>query len=450
MNLNDFLIKSSRKDPQNGVYKINDKIFRAISDRTLDLLKDKKAIANNFPLIKGKYEFEFKPILFEIEYIPFIVYPYELPFNLFKDYALFYLDLLESLLSGDFSLSDASPFNICYIGNKKFLHFDLGSLENHDQTKGWKGYRQFLSEFYFPLLFLSEQNGIYYTDLVKLQFDKQWIYHYKFKFRNFLNLGFVIHYSFYKSSRVKSLHKKENRSILKINLIKNNLVLLREHIKSLSLKKIKTKWDNYYPETVIHQEYVDSKEQTLRIFLKKIINSDEVKFIVDWGANDGKFSEIILNELNKSTVISVESDYNAINQLYLKSKDKRIIPVYADILNLTAAKGFEGERESLKDRLKKVSDFQVCLGLIHHLIHQENLSFSHIINFLAGCAKSKSYLLIEFINEYDPRHQLIKNPNYPYLLNRDSFIKALNEQYEILDSKAVLDTRELFFCIKRS
>lgn len=449
MNLNDFLIKSSRKDPENGVYLIEDKIVRSIPQNHIDLIQSSEALEKKFPKIIKQYPNDFNTNLSEVENIPFIIYPYELPFNLFKEYAIFYLKLLQSLLKRGYSLTDASPFNITYLGGNRLLNFDLGSLESFQEKSGWKGYKQFLSEFYFPLLYLREKRGIYPSDLIKLQFDEQWIHQYQFKTRNFLNLGFNIHYSFYKRSSIKRLNQKEHKSIIKSNQVEKNLILLQEHIKTFSLPKVKTKWDDYYSETVIKEGYVESKERIFKGLVSSIKNKAEIKFIVDWGANDGRFSELILQELNQSTLISIESDYNAINQLYNKNKDKKIIPVYADVLNLSPSLGFDGERESLKDRLKRVSDFQLCLGLIHHLIHQENLSFEHLINFFSNASKSKSYLLLEFIHAEDPRHQLISNPNYPYSLERGYFVDSLNKCYEILDSKSVTKTRELFLCIKR-
>lgn len=449
MNLNDFLIKSSRKDPKNGVYFIDDKIVRFIPQNHIDLIQSSENLKSKFPKIIKPYPNEFDISLSEIENIPFIIYPYELPFNLFKDYAIFYLKLIKNLLRNGYSLTDSSPFNITYTGKNEFIHLDLGSLERYQEQSGWKGYRQFLSEFYFPILYLKENKGIYPSDLVKLQFDKQWIHQYQFKTKNFLNLGFNIHYGFYKRSSIKRLNQEERNSILKSHQVEKNLILLQEHIKSFSLPKVKTKWDDYYSETVIKEGYVETKEKIFKELVCSIKNKSEIKFIVDWGANDGRFSELILQELNQSTVISIESDYNAINQLYNKNKDKKTIPVYADVLNLSPSLGFDGERESLKDRLKRVSDFQLCLGLIHHLIHQENLSFEHLINFFSSASKSKSYLLIEFIHAEDPRHQLISNPSYPYSLARDAFMDSLNKRYEILDSKMVIQTRELFLCIKR-
>ncbi len=451
MNLENCKIKSSRKDPENPVYELDGKIFRKIEEQFLSILKndDLKKFFPSTQLSDFNIASNDHSKYYEVEKIPFIIYPYELPFSLFKDLALNYLTILNKLLDHKYSLKDATPFNLSYLGAKNFKHFDLGSVENFDIDYGWRGYRQFLNEFYFPLVYLSQTKAIYSTDLIKLQFDKQWIFQFQFKLKNFFNPGFNIHYVFFKQSRIKNLDISNNKKQLKIKIsqVKNNLLLLQEHIKQLNIPVNKTKWDNYYSKTILQNDYVEKKIEVVKKQLKLI--KPEINFATDWGANDGKFSKTITEFFNEATVISIESDYNAINNLYLNNKSEKIIPVYTDILNLSPNLGFDGERIALKSRLNGIVDLQLCLGLIHHLIHQENLSYDLLIKFFSECAKSKSFLIIEFIEENDPRHQLVKNPNFPYSLSRDYFIKSLENHYEILDQTQIIDTRELFLCIKR-
>lgn len=447
MSLNNLRVKSSRRDPEYSVYEINNKIVRRVPTAGINILEQNELGA--FPNIK-KYELDGEEELFEVDRLPFIVYPYELPFSLFKDSSLFYIHLLETLLAKGVSLKDATPFNIAYLGKKHFKHFDLGSLESYQPNEGWTGYRQFLAEFYFPLLYLSKAKNIYISDLIKLFFDKQWIFKHKFNWRNYLNLGFSIHYVFYKKSAIKKLSDKPKDKSRNINvqLVKNNLNLLKNHISSFSLPKEKTKWDDYYLQTILKEGYVDKKVALVAELLQKV--KTEVTYATDWGANDGKFSQLFLQYFKTAVVISIESDYNAVDQLYRKCKNENIIPVYADVLNLSPNLGFDGERHSLQTRLNDVCDFQICLGLIHHLIHQENLSFQDIISFLSGASKEKSYLLIEFISIEDPRHKLVQNPNYPYSLTRDHFVESLKKHYEIIDTRQVIETRELFLCVKHT
>lgn len=446
MKLSKLRIKSSRKDPEYSVYEVDGKIVRAVPEIGIELLE--KNNLKEFPTIK-RFELAGQDQLFEVEKFPFIIYPYELPFGLLKDFSLFYINLLTFLLEKNISLKDATPYNICYNGNNSFKHFDLGSIEKYDATQGWKGYRQFLAEFYFPLLYLTENKNIYTTDLIKLFFDKQWIFKYNFNWRNYLNPGFNIHYTFYKKSAIRKLkNTSENKLTINHRLIKNNLYLLKNHITSFSLPKDKTKWDDYYSQTVLKDGYVDKKVASIKELLKNPSIKHPISYATDWGANDGKFSKLFLAEFKNATVISIESDYNAVNQLYQHCKNENIIPVYTDVLNLSPHLGFDGERLSLKSRLKSICDFQLCLGLIHHLIHQDNLSFDDVICFFSDSAKSGSYLLIEFIDAEDPRHQLIKNPNYAYSLTRSYFVESLNKHYEIIDTNQVIETRELFLCLK--
>ena len=179
-------------------------------------------------------------------------------------------------------------------------------------------------------------------------------------------------------------------------------------------------------------------------------NSENKSYIVDWGANDGYFSMELAQIFPNSTIIAIESDHNAANELYKKCKNESIIPIHGSILNPTPSLAFSNYRKGLSERLKNVTNLHVCLGLMHHLQHEQNLSFSNILAYFAENSKANSYLLIEFVKNTDPRYQLIRNPNYPYSENITDFKSQFEAYYQLMNEVEINENRVLFLGKKKS
>ena len=92
------------------------------------------------------------------EKIPFVSYPYEWCFEMLRDAALLQIDLLLAALEEDFTLKDASPFNIQWNGSLP-VFIDITSFEALDAGESWVAYRQFCQLFLYPLL-LQAYKGV--------------------------------------------------------------------------------------------------------------------------------------------------------------------------------------------------------------------------------------------------------------------------------------------------
>ena len=90
----------------------------------------------------------------EHERVPFISYPYEWSFGLLQRAALHYLDLFLELLQSNFSLSDASAYNVQFRGTQP-VFIDILSIRPYQEGEYWAGYRQFCEQFLNPLLLTS-------------------------------------------------------------------------------------------------------------------------------------------------------------------------------------------------------------------------------------------------------------------------------------------------------
>ena len=437
-------INTSFKDPQFCVYQDEfDRIYRRIQSNILPVVSNSPFFCK---IIKSH-----ENGLFEIEKFSFQSFYFEYPFNQLKDSALDFLNCLEFLINHDLIYVDGSPLNSTYQGNNVFLHFDFGSIQKLDLSKGWTGYKQFLTEWLWILYHLSQKTYIPAGYLCSYFNDNQWINFEKLSFKQKLRPSYWVHKSFLQSQKKESLKsspsKDSPKSISKRNLLAF-LELLKSDVKSAKLNIQKTKWHNYYSETVLQNQYLTKKESAF-INLLKFHKIQESVFFVDWGANNGTFSRIICNEISHSKVIAIESDYIAANELYEQSRQYNIIPIHANIFNPTPAIGFSNHYLSLLERLKKVANVHVALGLIHHLQHQHNLNYEQIIKLFYTHSLIKSFLIIEFIGHNDERYKLIRNPNYPHTETIESFIEAL-EQYYVIQLKIQLtDDRCLFLAEKK-
>lgn len=83
--------------------------------------------------------------------LPFVSYPYEWGFLAHKAAALFHLDLHLQALGRGFTLTDASAYNIQFVGTRP-VFIDHLSFAPYRDGEIWAGHRQFCMQFLNPLL----------------------------------------------------------------------------------------------------------------------------------------------------------------------------------------------------------------------------------------------------------------------------------------------------------
>ena len=248
------------------------------------------------------------------EQIPFISYPYEWSFDMWKDAALLTLHVAISALQKDMMLKDATPFNIQFHKGRP-VFIDTLSFENYEDGKPWAAYRQFTECFLAPLLlmhychpetaklFAVYPNGIPMDVLLSLLPKKS-----RWNVNTFLHIHLQAKFS----------AKQKQKTGTQPHFSKQKLQVLLKGIESfvqkISLKKIKTTWDDYYTDTILGEEYLKVKTTLFQSFINQI----DFKTVIDLGANDGYFSLLFSTE---KKVIATDFDFNCINDLYLNIKE---------------------------------------------------------------------------------------------------------------------------------
>ncbi len=89
-------------------------------------------------------------VVFAVEPVELITYPWEWPNSLLEAAALLTLDLRRRLLGVGLDLKDASAFNVQFRGMRP-VFIDLGSIEAWRPNPSWNASRQFIEHFINPL-----------------------------------------------------------------------------------------------------------------------------------------------------------------------------------------------------------------------------------------------------------------------------------------------------------
>jgi hypothetical protein len=130
MTSDDFVDSASFRDPSGHVYKIDGRIYRTVTDHALadfEALRasgvyDELAAAGKVvvaEIVEGEIPESLRQearIVLEHPPLPFISYPYEWSFAALKAAALHHLEVHQAALERGMTLSDASAYNIQFIG----------------------------------------------------------------------------------------------------------------------------------------------------------------------------------------------------------------------------------------------------------------------------------------------------------------------------------------------
>ncbi len=377
------------------------------------------------------------------EQLQFISYPYEWCFLQWKDAALLTLDVLQTSIKYGMILKDATPFNVQF-SNGKPVFIDTLSFEKYDESKPWIAYRQFIECFIGPLL-LAKYNSPellkmsqLYPDGIPLKIISKLL-----PAKTLFNANIFLHIKlpgFLNTQPGKSAGKEPAFTKQKlVNIISN----LQSFVQSLSLSSTITKWNNYYNETILSQEYAKAKLAIIETWLKDLPGNT----VLDLGTNTGMFAEAAAAA--GKAVIAADGDTACIDQLYNVIKTKKqttILPLCIDVTNPSAAIGWaNAERASFTERAK--TDILMALALVHHLAIGKNISFEQIANMFAQIAPT---LIIEFVPKEDDKVQLLLQNRKDIFNNytEQGFLAAMQQKFTVVRKEIVPGTGRVLFLMQ--
>jgi hypothetical protein len=448
---------SSFRDPSGYVFIEDNKVkrvinpiyflqYKALTDSGFyKTLFDKKYLIPHQEVSKTDSE-----ISIEASKIAFISYPYEWSFLQYKHAALLTLKIQKLCLENNFTLKDASAFNITFHEGKP-IFIDTLSFDFYQENNPWLAYKQFIMHFLGPLVLTKyfgqdhlktlSQNleGISLQKLSQLLPIKSY-----FSPSILTNIHLLAKYD----KKYESDKKTVNNNLSKASQIKL-LDGLYDFISNLSVNE-KTEWDHYYNQINYDAAAYQFKKEVVRDWFLSI----KGKNLIDIGGNDGTFSRE-LKDVAKLIIVA-DVDPNAVEQNYkqvLKSKEKMILPIVADVLNPSANYGFNNEeRFSFIDRVKDLNlDGCLALAVIHHITLSGNIPFSLSAQFFSKMAPN---LLIEFPTRGDSWVQFLLDSkrefkNHFDFYNEENFEKEYSVYFEIVNKQKIASSERILYSLKR-
>jgi ribosomal protein L11 methylase PrmA len=438
----------SFRDPSGYVAHYGDRIFRILREDAFSSFEWLKASGFLAELVRKEWlvptEIASEPALqnlsrhaLEHEAISFISYPYEWPFELLKRAALFHLDLHLLALESNFTLADASAYNVQFIGGKP-IFIDPLSLVSYREGEFWLGQRQFCEQFLNPLLLASlvkipfnawyrgSLEGIASEDLARALRPRD-----KLSWRIWSEV--LIPVWLQRSARsnpAKAVAAKQRR--LPMDAFQFMLRNLRAWIAGMRdpFATEGTTWSSYEVEN----SYLAEEERRKLAFVADFIGRKRPAMVWDLGCNSGLYSETALRA-GAQYVVGFDSDHGALDRAVRRSVrgDLKFLPLVMDACNPSPSQGWnQRERAGLSARSQP--DAILGLAIEHHIAIGRNVPLPMLLDWMTGLADRG---VVEFVPKDDPTVQRMLS------LRQDIFDQYSQAEFESeLGKRATIERRE--------
>ncbi|MDF0652089.1 MAG: class I SAM-dependent methyltransferase [Nitrospira sp.] len=416
-------VGGSFRDPRGYVYRHGDRIFRTVTNAGKEqfdfvrrsglfdlLMRDERLLPFDLierALLPDGFD-EAAPYVLEVPKLTFVSFPYEWPFPALKAAALLHLDIQLTALDHGVTLSDASAYNIQFIGAAPTF-IDHLSFQRYEQGEMWAGHRQFCEQFLIPLLLRSlfgiSHNAWYRGSLDGIsvvEFSRllTWRHYLKKDLLTHVLLQSLLQRSTESTLRGQDLDKTTVREgNLPVQAYRKLLTGLRRWINSLEpLQTSKSTWQDYAKENSYQADELGKKVAFVRDFAAQ----HRPRQLWDFGCNVGAFSKAAL-EGGAEYVVGFDLDQGALDECYAQARASQmpIQSVVMDMANVSPDQGWMGvEREGLGAR--RSADALVALAVVHHLAISRNIPFGELLDWLIDLAPCG---VIEFVPKTDPMVQ---------------------------------------------
>jgi len=440
--------RGSYRDPAGQIYEYNGQIYRAIhrfGSTSYETVRNSgilsKAIDEGFlvdcielPTTEWPAELETVSYVIEHPRLPYISYPYEWSFSQLKAAALHHLNFQLMLLEHGFKLTDASAYNIQFVGVKP-IFIDLLSIAPYVEGEFWLGHRQFCEQFLNPLLLRSElgitHNAWYRGALEGIptaSLSKLLPFHKKLSWKVFSHILLPTRLERQAaSSPEKAIARVKATGKFSKLAYAGFLSQLKNWISTLHpLDTGKTTWADYAKVNT----YSDHEKNLKKQFVADFIAKTRPEFVIDLGCNTGDYSIVAL-EAGAGRVTGFDFDQHAIDMAFSRSyaeiADKtRFLPLWLDASNPSPDQGWmQQERMGFQSRSK--ANVLLALAFEHHLAIAKNIPLEQVVDWLLSLAPQG---VIEFVPKQDSTVQRM------LALRADIF-----EAYTLENFETILTTR---------
>jgi ribosomal protein L11 methylase PrmA len=329
--------------------------------------------------------------------IPFVSYPYEWPFAMLKAAALLTLEIQTTALAAGFTLKDASPYNVQFVGTRP-VFIDLGSFDRYHAGAPWAAYTQFCRLFLYPLL-LDALRGVPYHDLLRSSLDGIDAV----RLSRLLGARDKARPSVFRDVVVQSWLERwsgtftDREALGPARVAKRALLRLIDRLRAAVLRLRPgvsgSPWGAYDETAAYTAEARERKERAVGAAVAAAPRA----LVWDLGCNTGRFSALAAR--GADYVVAFDADATVVHTLALAVPEgANLLPLVMDVLNPSPDQGWAG-RERLALVRRGRPDLVLCLGLLHHLVVHGQVPLADVVGWLAGLAPE---IVVEFVPADDP------------------------------------------------
>lgn len=332
--------------------------------------------------------------------LPFISHPYEWPFALWQKAAVTQLQVHLEALNDGFTLSDATAYNIQFLGvQPRFI--DHLSIQPYEEGEAWVGHYQFVSQYLGPLVMWSHVGiapnhwmrgnleGIAPEDVARmLPWKAKW---------SPVILAHIVGLAALQKRRMTTSPEEARAAREKPTLPKARFVAILEGLKSfiegLDPPGGRSVWGDYADNT----SYSTDERASKADFIARLA-ADTKGLTFDIGCNSGDYSVAAL-EAGARRVIGFDFDHHALNLAVSRAEAEQLAftPLWLDAANPSPDQGWaERERDGFARRVR--GDAMIALAVVHHIAIGRNVPLDEVVGWLMEMAPDG---IIEFPDKQD-------------------------------------------------
>ena len=379
--------------------------------------------------------------------IPYVSYPYEWSFPALKAAALLTLDVHLEALEHGVTLSDASAYNIQFVGARP-VFIDYLSFQRYRDGEFWIGHRQFCEQFLNPLL-LTAMTGVPYHawyrgtlegiapgDLARLLPMRRKL--------SWNVLTHVVLQAGFSRPNASNEAARVSRMQFPLAAFQRMLRSLRRWIATLEPARSRASvWIDYTKQN----SYADEDSRRKAAFVGEFARSTRPGMLWDVGCNTGEYAAIALRN-GARAVVGFESDHGALDAAFAHARTEALalLPLYLDAANPSPSQGWnETERGGLRARAR--ADAVLALAVVHHLAIGRNIPLTAVVDWLIDLAPSG---VIEFVPKSDPMVERMLRLRKDIFENYDeeTFLEAVQRRADVVKSERASASDRLLVCYR--
>ncbi len=334
-----------------------------------------------------------------------VSYPYEWSFRQLKAAALLHLEIALDALGAGLVLSDASAYNIQFVGPRP-IFIDHLSFRPYRIGEYWAAHQQFCEQFLNPLLLRSQLGvphnawfrgtleGISSEHLARMLPHRS-----RLSFR--MNVHVFLPAYFQKGTQRDALDPAtapRNKGLSRSGF-EGLLTQLRNWIATLKPADTNPSLWGDYAEA---NSYADKETKAKGEVVQAFVASKNPSLLLDLGCNSGHYSELAI-KAGAQTAVGFDFDQTSLDKAFQRAADRdlHLVPLFLDAANPSPSQGWaESERDGFSMRMR--GDCVIALAFIHHLAIGKNIPLQQAVSWIVDRAKSG---LIEFVPKSDPTVQ---------------------------------------------